>query len=179
MQHKIQFWVCTNVFLQQQLTSWDSTSSIKAQQWIKEVRQGMNFYSHKSNLEVCTNMFNLLTENAPVHNIGSSPRRLKKEHIFTQHKIQSWLCTNMFIQRQLASWEHTSSQQWVKEVKKKRIFTQHTIQSWVCTNMLTQRQITRWECTAQQVGKGGKEGVNFHSSRKIKSWVWTNMFLQR
>jgi len=35
----------------------------------------MNFHSRKSNLEVCTNMFNLPTENEPVHNIGSSQRR--------------------------------------------------------------------------------------------------------
>jgi len=52
-------------------------------------------------------------------------------------KIQSWVCTNMFIQRQLNYFLSTSSQhsKWVKEVKGTNFHSSHKIQSWVCTNM--------------------------------------------
>ena len=78
-----------------------------------------------------------------------------------------WVCTNMFVQRQLTSWEHTSSQhnEWVKEVKEgTNFYSSHKLRSWACTNLFIQRQLTHYECNSSQHSKwakGLKEGTNF------------------
>ena len=131
-------WVRTNMFIERQLTGWECTSS-QHSKWVKEVKEGTNFHSTPNPT---------LTMHKHVHSKATYPLRVyqfttqqvteAKEGMnsHSSHNIQSWVCTNMFIERQLTDWEYTSShhRKWEKRSLLLNYYLSHKIQSWVYTH---------------------------------------------
>jgi len=129
-------WVCTNVFIEWQLTVWECTSS-EHSKWVKELKKEQIFTQHKMSMHKHVHWmatYSLRVYQFRTQQVGKGGKRRNKFSLNTKR-----VCTNMFTECQLMSWEctiHNMHSKWVKKGDKRRNeFSINT--KWVCTNMLT------------------------------------------